>query len=336
MFATTLTLPITSTTGTTTTQAPYYSGSGTNTLTFRYVVMAGQASADLTNNTPIVCPASSCDIARQSGGGVMSSSNGTSLTVAATLLSAGSQVLVDTTVPTAPVFTAGGGTSVANSLNGTNTTLTLTATINAGQVGPAGYAELLLDGASFATPIKTTPGIPSNTTTRVSISLGTTNNAQLQILIPSGGHTLLVRLYDSASPPNVLTRATVLIVADYSPPKFTIVTTAYSGSMAAGSVIPISVNFSLPITTSALSTLTLNTSPTPHNATCVAVTAQPTLVCNYVVVPGDTANPLTYASTTALATTGTVRDAGNNDAVLTLPAINANGLYSAGLNVNAP
>ncbi|MBU6151501.1 MAG: hypothetical protein KGR25_08625, partial [Chloroflexi bacterium] len=116
MFATTLTLPITSTSAPTTIQAPYLSGSGTNRLTFRYVVAAGQTSADLTNNTPIVCPAASCGIVRQSGGGVMSSANGTSLTVANTLLSVGSQVIVDTTAPNAPTsvsFGAGGGTVVA-------------------------------------------------------------------------------------------------------------------------------------------------------------------------------------------------------------------------------
>jgi hypothetical protein len=206
MFATTLTLPITSTSAPVTTQAPYYSGSGTKTLTFRYVVMTGQTSADLTNNTPIICPAGSCGIVRQSGGGVMSSANGTSLTVAATLLSAGSQVVVDTTAPTtptAPTFTAVGGTVVTNRLNGTNTNLTLSATITAAQVGTAGYAELLLNGAPFATPIKTSPGNPTNAATSVSVSLGTLTNAQLRALIPEGTNTFSLLLYDSAKPPNV-------------------------------------------------------------------------------------------------------------------------------------
>ena len=295
-----------------------------------------RTSADLTNNTPIICPAASCGIVRQSGGGVMSSANGTSLTVATTLLSAGSQVLVDTTAPTtptAPTFTAVGGTVVTNRLNVTNTNLTLSATITAAQVGTAGYAELLLNGVPFATPIKTSPGNPTNAATTVSVSLGTLTNAQLRALIPEGTNNVSLRLYDSANPPNVSVATTaVQVVAEYSP-KVTSVTTSYSGSTATGSVIPISVTFSVPITTSASSTLALNTTPTPRNATCVAVTAQLTLACNYVVVTGDTANPLTYTSTTALVTSGTVRDAGNNDAVLTLQAPTSSGLYSAGINV---
>ncbi|NDF55888.1 MAG: hypothetical protein EB145_17160, partial [Proteobacteria bacterium] len=178
MFATTLTLPITSTSAPVTTQAPYYSGSGTKTLTFRYVVMTGQTSADLTNNTPIICPAGSCGIVRQSGGGVMSSANGTSLTVAATLLSASSQVVVDTTAPNAPAsvsFGAGGGNVVANTLNASNTMMTVTATITAGQLGSAGYAELLLDGSPRTSLFKTTPGSVSNTATQVTISIPTTD-----------------------------------------------------------------------------------------------------------------------------------------------------------------
>ena len=218
MFATTLTLPITSTSAPVTTQAPYYSGSGTKTLTFRYVVMTGQTSADLTNNTPIICPAGSCGIVRQSGGGVMSSANGTSLTVAATLLSASSQVVVDTTAPNAPTsvsFGAGGGNVVANTLNASNTMMTVTATITAGQLGSAGYAELLLDGSPRTSLFKTTPGSVSNTATQVTISIPTTDGNGQRIVAPptdsSGKRTLYVRLYDSASPPNVSAERSITI-----------------------------------------------------------------------------------------------------------------------------
>jgi len=333
MFATTLTLPITSTTAPLVTQAPYVSGSGTNTLTFRYVVGAGQTSADLTNNTPIVCPAASCAIVRQSDGVVMSD-----LTLLATLYSSYPTVLVvDTTAPTtptAPSFTAVGGTVVANRLNGTNYNFTLSATITAAQVGTAGYAELLLNGVPFATPIKTSPGNPTNAATTVSVSLGTLTNAQLRALIPEGTNSFSLRLYDSANPPNVSGATTaVQVVADFIP-TVTSVTTTYSGSTATGSLIPVTVTFSEPITTSAVSTLVMNTSPTARGADCAAVTSTTMLVCNYFVLSGDTASPLTYQSTGALTTTGTVRDATGNDAVLTLPAPTSNGLYAAGINVS--
>lgn len=266
----------------------------------------------------------------------MSSVNGTSLTVAATLLSAGSQVVVDTNAPnapTAPAFAPGGGTVVAGALNGSNTTLTLTATITAGSVGAAGYAELLLDGAPFSPSIKTTPGYPSNTATQVAISLGTTTSSQLQTLILAGSHTLSVRLYDSSSPPNVSTAsATASIVADYTPPTVTGVTTSYANATApSGASIPILVTFSEPITTGASSTLTLGTNPS-HSATCLAVTAQTTLTCTYNVISGDTASRLTYVSTGAL-TSATLTDVNGNTGTLTLPGTTSNGLYSAGINV---
>lgn len=130
--------------------------------------------------------------------------------------------IVDNTAPSTPstpTFAAVGETVVANRLNSTNTNFTVTATITAAQVGTAGYAELLLDGQPFATPIQTSPGNPTNAATTVSLSLGTSTNAQLQTLISAGSHTLSVRLYDSASPPNISTAsATVSIVADYSSP----------------------------------------------------------------------------------------------------------------------
>ena len=204
--------------------------------------------------------------------------------------------------------------------------------ITAAQVGTAGYAELLLNGAPFATPIKTSPGNPTNAATSVSVSLGTLTNAQLRALIPEGTNTFSLRLYDSANPPNVSGVTTaVIVVADF-PPTVTGVTTTYSGSANTGKAIPVTVTFSEPITTTATSTLVMNTSPT-RNADCAAVTSSTTLLCSYTVQNGDTANPLTFQSTGALTTTGTVRDATGNDAVLTLPAPTSSGLYSAGINV---
>ena len=144
----------------------------------------------------------------------MSSANGTSLTVANTLLSVGSQVIVDTTAPSAPsalTFSAGGGNVVANTLNSTNTTMTVVASITAGQLG---YAELLLDGdgSPRTSLFKATPGSVSNTATQVTISIPTTVGGQR--VVPSDGsgtRTLYVRLYDSASPPNVSAERSITI-----------------------------------------------------------------------------------------------------------------------------
>ena len=69
-------------------------------------------------------------------------------------------------------------------------------------------------------------------------------------------------------------------------------------------------------------------------ATCAAVTASPTLTCTYTVVVGDANAHLNYQATTALATTGTLRDAAGNDATLTLPALGTSGLDGANIVVD--
>ena len=327
MVASALTLPVTAST---TTNAPYITGSGTSSLTFRYVVGQGQSSADLTNGTTIGCPSTTCAIIRQSDGAIMSSTSGTTTTVLGTLLSGSSSVLVDTAVPTAPLtaptFTAVGGTLVANRLNATNTSLSVTATITAGQVGAAGYAELLLDGNPFTVPIRTNPATPASAATSVTIPLGTSTTSELRARIQEGIHTLSVRLYDSASPPYVSVASPVVtFIADYTPPTVTGVTTTYTGTPTVGTGISIDVTFSDPISTTASSTLTLGTLPT-RTATCPVVTAQITLTCTYIMGSGDQASPLTYASTTALVAS-TLRDVNGTLGDLTLPGTTSNDLY---------
>ncbi len=292
-------------------------GASSSTFTYAYTVSTNSGSAYVDGTATVSVK-----------GNDIAGNEGTQVT--------GATFLIDTTAPnapTAPAFAPGGGTVVAGALNGTNTTLTLTATITAGSVGAAGYAELLLDGAPFSPSIKTTPGYPSNTATQVAISLGTTTNSQLQTLIPAGSHTLSVRLYDSSSPPNVsAASAPIAITVDYTAPTITGVTTTYSGSATAGASIPIVVAFSEPITTTASSTLAMNVTPTARNATCPAVIAQSTLTCTYTVVGGDTAATLSYSSTTAL-TAATLTDVYGNAGPVTLPSTTANGLYTAGITV---
>ena len=123
--------------------------------------------------------------------------------------------MVDTTAPNAPTsvsFVAGGGTVVTDTLNADNTTMTVTATITADQLGDAGYAELLLDGSPHSSLFETTQGSVSNTATQVIISIPTTVGDQR--VVPSDGsgtRTLYVRLYDSALPPNVSAERSITI-----------------------------------------------------------------------------------------------------------------------------
>ena len=202
-------------TGATDRTASYVSGSGTNTLTFRYTVQAGDTSADLTqqstsalilnggtikdaagNNSPLTLP------------GITSGTTGA--------LATNKAIVVDTTAPATPTsltVTPVGGTVVANTLNSTNTNMTASATITAGSA-TGGRAELLLG----TTVIAVDNSIISSDTS-LSFSLGTATTSALQAALPAGGQ-LTVALYDAAG--NLASSTALTLTVDYSVPTVTI------------------------------------------------------------------------------------------------------------------
>jgi hypothetical protein len=94
-----------------------------------------------------------------------------------------------------------------------------------------------------------------------------------------------------------------------------------NGSYKAGSNISITVSFSENVTVNGTPQLTLETGDTNRAASYASGTGTGTLTFTYTVQSGDTTGDLDYLSAGALALNlGTIRDAGGNDAVLTLPA----------------
>ena len=120
------------------------------------------------------------------------------------------------TVPTAVTFTAIGGIVVANTVNTTNTNFTGGATIIAGEA-TGGYAELLISGNPFSTPIK--DNTIADQDTLVFFDAGLTSNTAVQTQITAGG-VLSARLYDAAG--NYIDNevANPIIIADYIIPTF--------------------------------------------------------------------------------------------------------------------
>lgn len=121
---------------------------------------------------------------------------------------------IDNIVPTAPTavtLTPVGGTVVANTLNTTNTNLTAGATITPGEA-TGGEAELLIDGNSFAPPMKDTSIAADDST--VTFDFGLLNNTAVQTKFPSGG-VITVRLKDAAGNAVVSTVANPTLVVDY-------------------------------------------------------------------------------------------------------------------------
>lgn len=104
-----------------------------------------------------------------------------------------------------------------------------------------------------------------------------------------------------------------------------------NGTYKIGGTIDIQVNFSAPVTVNGTPQLTLETGATDRSVNYASGSGSSTLSFQYTVQAGDNSADLDYASTTSLALIGgTIRDASNNDAVLTLPSPGAAGSLSAG------
>ena len=109
--------------------------------------------------------------------------------------------------------------------------------------------------------------------------------------------------------------------------------------MAQGTTIPITVTFSAPVTVTGNPQLTLNPGApgTPGRGAVANYTSgsgTATLTFTYAVAAGQTTSDLDYTSTAALALNGgTIEDASNNAATLTLPATSTDGLANQDIAV---
>src|SRR3989338_6770325 len=125
----------------------------------------------------------------------------------------GGSVTFDKTAPTAPTavtFSATGGTVTANTANTTNTNFVATSTITADQA-VGGYAELLIDGVAFPTPILDS-SIGAGETS-VSFDAGLALNANVQTQLTDGG-VLSVKVYDAAGNSAASTESNPTVTTD--------------------------------------------------------------------------------------------------------------------------
>jgi hypothetical protein len=125
---------------------------------------------------------------------------------------------IDDTPPTAPTavaVTPVGGTVTANALNATNTNMTASATITAGEA-TGGYAYLKVNGTIVASDVAIAGG-----DTSVTFDLGTATTGQLQAAVLVGG-TVTVQLYDDAENTATSAVANPTLLVDYVAPTVTI------------------------------------------------------------------------------------------------------------------
>lgn len=110
-----------------------------------------------------------------------------------------------------------------------------------------------------------------------------------------------------------------------------------NGTYLAGAVLHLTVAFSKTVTVTGAPQLTLETGAVDAVAAYSSGSGTSTLQFTYTVGPNDASSDLDYVSSTALSLNGgTIRDAGLNDAVLTLPTPGTTGSLGANRNLLIP
>jgi hypothetical protein len=318
-------------TGTTDRSAVYTSGSGTDTLTFRYSVMAGDNSADLTQQSTSALALNGGVIADALGNNATLTLPGiTSATTGS--LAANAAIVIDTQAPSAPTnvtVTPVGGTVVANSLLAANTNMTNTATITAGEA-TGGYAELLLGSTVIATDSSIASG-----DTSVSFNLGLSSAAALQATIANSGD-LTVRTVDAAGNTST-SSATRALAVDYTVPSVTI--TSSRTAFTLGQTALVTFTLSEPSTNFVAGDITvvngsissLSGSGTTYTATLTPTTGN-ALVGSIIVSAGtfsDAAGNANSASNTVGLTIDTVAPT-----ISSFTSTTADGSYRLGEAIN--
>ena len=309
--------------------ATYASGSGTSTLVFDYNVQPGDTAATLDYTATSALTLNGGTIADAAG-------NDATLTLAAPAaagsLSAAKSLTIDTTAPTVSSVTAtnpNGSYKAGQTIHvqvdfsePVSVTGVPQLALNTGESAVyqsgSGTSTLAFDYTIQAGD--TSADLDYQNAAALTLSGGTirdaaTNNAALGLAAPGASNSL---------------GANKDIVVDTTAPTVTSVSASNgSGSFDAGQTIHVQVNFSEAVNVTGTPQLALNTSPA-ESAHYVSGNGTATLVFDYTVQTGDTADPLDYAASNALTlNSGTIRDAATNDATLTLAAPGAAGSLSA-------
>ena len=295
--------------------ADYASGSSTSTLTFDYVVQAGDnvAALDYAATTSLVT----------NGGTIRdSATNDATLTLVtpggAGSLSANRTLRIDTTNPTESVTTPGVNGS---SYNASSLPANIAgSSADAGGSGVSTMQVAIQDGAGnyWGGATFNQGSIFYNATA------GTTSWSYATATLAgqlSDGHTYTItaKATDAAGNTSTTTRT---FVYDTTSPTVTSVTASNTdGAYTTGQVIHVLVTFGEPITVTGTPRLTLNTTPS-RTADYVSGSGTATLTFDYTIQAGDASADLDYATTGSLGLNGgTLKDAATNNATLTLPTV---------------
>jgi hypothetical protein len=188
------------------------------------------------------------------------------------------------------------GETVVLSHSATNNTLTGTYTVGAGKIS----SDLTVSSYVLTVAPTDTSGNVMNTTT---VPSGTSNIAGSKAIIID---TVLPTVSNITSSPS-------------------------SGTLKAGDVVLVRIEFSEAVTVSGTPQLTLETGATDRAVNYTSGSGTTTLTFSYIVQAGDTSADLTHGGTTSLVLNGgTIRDIALNNATLTL--VDASSAGSLGAN----
>ncbi|HLO50635.1 MAG TPA: ELWxxDGT repeat protein [Kamptonema sp.] len=310
-------------TGTINQYATYTSGSGTDTLTFNYVVQADDVSTDLeylaTNSLEL------------NGGTITADGIDTILTLpalgSAQSLGGSKNLVIDTIVPTV----SGISSTTPDGAYTVGQVIPITAQFNE-VVNVTGTPQFTLDIGGVGRILNYTSGSGSNTLTfNYTVAAGDTA-ADLDYLSTTALALNGGAIKDSASNDATLTLPApgaanslgankALVIDAVIPTISNITSTTPDGTYTVGQVIPITTQFSEVVTVTGTPQLTLATGGAGTVLNYAGGSNSNTLTFNYTVATGDASADLDYLSTSALALNGgAIADSANNNANLTLPS----------------
>ena len=278
--------------------ATYSSGSGTATLTFSYVVQAGDTAALLDYSSSSAMVLNGGKITNEAGG-----SNGSvNLPTAGgpNSISGQKSIVIDTTAPASP--------SALSLLSPSTSPNTLaTPTIRIGGVVSGDIVTLYSDALCTAI---LGDGTASGTTIDI-----TTNS------LSAGNHDFYADSRDPLGNISSCSTATVSYVIDLSGPAILNVTSSKAnGTYKAGEVIAIAVTFDDTVVVTGTPQLTLANGGAGQTVNYSSGSNSATLIFNYTVMAGDTSSDLDYAGTGSLTlNSGTLKDTIGNNANINLP-----------------
>ncbi|MBC7531901.1 MAG: hypothetical protein H7318_10005, partial [Oligoflexus sp.] len=294
-------------TGATDRSALYLTGSGTNTLSFGYTVQAGDTASDLEAQSTAALSIGAGSIRDDSGNNAVLTLPSLS---GANSISTHKALVIDTTAPSAPAsvgFAGASSTTLSFNMSWANST-----------------------DIHFSTHNSKLCSANDCVSSCISVSTSTVSPKSMAG-VNGGTYYGCVQGIDTAGNTSAWIASTLPITVDTSVPTVTNVSsTATDGYFKQAAVVPITVSFSenVFVANGTDLRLKLETGVPDTDALYSSGSGTNTLVFNYTVAATDVSADLDLFSTTALSlgATGTIQDAGSNNANLTLPSPGVNSI----------